>query len=244
MIPVHLFGRTVDMDPILELCRPRGIAVIEDACQAHGARYRGRRVGSLADAGCFSFYPTKNLGGWGDGGALVTNNAEMAEKVKLLRSHGESPRHHHQLVTGTHRLDALQAAILDVKLRHLDDWNASRQAAAAKLAEALAGTDVVLPAAPAEDGDHVYHLFVITTPERDALRDHLDACGVSSAIHYPTPVHLQPAYADLGLGLGSLPVAERLASESCSLPVFPAIEDWHIAETAAAVQSFGAAGNS
>jgi dTDP-3-amino-3,4,6-trideoxy-alpha-D-glucose transaminase len=244
VIPVHLFGRTVDMDPILELCRPRGIAVIEDACQAHGARYRGRRVGSLADAGCFSFYPTKNLGGWGDGGALVTNNAEMAEKVKLLRSHGESPRHHHQLVTGTHRLDALQAAILDVKLRHLDDWNASRQAAAATLAEALAGTDVVLPQPPSEDGDHVYHLFVITTPERDALRDHLDACGVSSAIHYPTPVHLQPAYADLGLGLGSLPVAERLASESCSLPVFPAIEDWHIAETAAAVQSFGAAGNS
>ena len=133
VIPVHLFGRTVDMDPILELCRPRGIAVIEDACQAHGARYSGRRVGSLGDAGCFSFYPTKNLGGWGDGGALVTNNAEMAEKVKLLRSHGESPRHHHQLVTGTHRLDALQAAILDVKLRHLDDWNASRQAAAAKL---------------------------------------------------------------------------------------------------------------
>jgi dTDP-4-amino-4,6-dideoxygalactose transaminase len=148
------------------------------------------------------------------------------------------------LVTGTHRLDALQAAILDVKLRHLDDWNASRQAAAAMLAEAIADTDVTLPAAPAEDGDHVYHLFVITTPERDALRDHLDACGVSSAIHYPTPVHLQPAYADRGLGLGSLPVAERLAGESCSLPVFPAIEDWHIAETAAAVQSFGAAGNS
>jgi dTDP-3-amino-3,4,6-trideoxy-alpha-D-glucose transaminase len=244
VIPVHLFGRTVDMDPILELCRPRRIAVIEDACQAHGARYRGRRVGSLSDAGCFSFYPTKNLGGWGDGGALVTDNAELAEKVKLLRSHGESPRHHHQLVTGTHRLDALQAAILDVKLRHLDGWNQSRQAAAAKLTEALAGSEVELPSPAAEDGDHVYHLFVVHTQARDALRDHLDARGVASAVHYPTPVHLQPAYSDLGLGPGSLPVAERLASEACSLPIFPAIEDWHIAETAAAVQSFGAAGNS
>jgi dTDP-3-amino-3,4,6-trideoxy-alpha-D-glucose transaminase len=244
VIPVHLFGRTVDMDPIIELCRPRDIAVIEDACQAHGARYRGQRVGSLADAGCFSFYPTKNLGGWGDGGALVTNDSEMAEKVRLLRSHGESPRHNHQLITGTHRLDALQAAILDVKLRHLDDWNESRRQAAATLAESLVGSDVVLPQPASADGDHVYHLFVVTTTERDALRDHLDAAGVASAIHYPTPVHLQPAYAGLGLGLGSLPVAERLASESCSLPVFPAIEDWHIAETAAAVQSFGAAGNS
>jgi dTDP-4-amino-4,6-dideoxygalactose transaminase len=244
VIPVHLFGRTVDMDPLLALCRPRGIAVIEDACQAHGARYRGQRVGSLGDAGCFSFYPTKNLGGWGDGGALVTNDAAMAEKVRLLRSHGESPRHNHQLITGTHRLDALQAAILDVKLGHLDQWNESRRQAAAKLTDALAGSDVALPWPAAEGGDHVYHLFVVTSKQRDALRDHLDARGVSSAIHYPTPVHLQPAYAGLGLGLGSLPVAERLASESCSLPVFPAIEDWHIAETVAAVRSFGAAGNS
>jgi len=244
VIPVHLFGRTVDMDPILDLCRPRGIAVVEDACQAHGARYRGRRVGSLGDAGCFSFYPTKNLGGWGDGGALVTTDAWMAEKVRLLRSHGESPRHHHQLVTGTHRLDALQAAILDVKLRHLDGWNESRRTAAKKLADELADSDILLPEAAPEGGDHVYHLFVARTPQRDALRDHLDACGVSSAVHYPTPAHLQPAYADLGLGPGSLPVAERLASESCSLPIFPAIEDWHIAETAAAVKSFGATSNS
>ena len=244
VIPVHLFGRTVDMDPILALCSSRDIAVIEDACQAHGARYKGRRVGSLGDAGCFSFYPTKNLGGWGDGGALVTDDSALAEKVGLLRSHGESPRHHHQLVTGTHRLDALQAAILDVKLRHLDGWNESRQAAAARLTEALAGSDVELPAPAGENGDHVYHLFVVHTQSRDALRDHLDAQGVASAVHYPTPVHLQPAYSDLGLGPGSLPVAERLASEACSLPIFPAIEDWHIAETVAAVQSFGAAGDS
>jgi dTDP-3-amino-3,4,6-trideoxy-alpha-D-glucose transaminase len=241
VIPVHLFGRTVDIEPILELCRPRGIAVIEDACQAHGARYRGQRVGSLADAGCFSFYPTKNLGGWGDGGALVTDNPELAEQVRLLRSHGESPRHHHRLVTGTHRLDALQAAILDIKLRHLDEWNERRRQAARRLAEGLGGCDVTLPQPAAEGEDHVYHLFVVRTQARDALRDHLDAQGVASAIHYPTPIHLQPAYADAGLGQGSLPVAEQLAGECCSLPIFPAIEDWHIDETIAAVQGFGTA---
>ena len=134
MIPVHLFGRPVDMDPLLELCRARGIAVVEDACQAHGARYRGRPVGSLGDAGCFSFYPTKNLGGWGDGGALVTSDAELDRQVRLLRSHGEGARHHHELATGTHRLDALQAAILEVKLRHLDDWNERRRDAARRAA--------------------------------------------------------------------------------------------------------------
>jgi dTDP-3-amino-3,4,6-trideoxy-alpha-D-glucose transaminase len=238
VIPVHLFGRPVDMDPLLELCRERGIAVIEDACQAHGARYRGRRVGSIGDAGCFSFYPTKNLGGWGDGGALVTGDDELAEKVRLLRSHGESPRHNHQLATGTDRLDTLQAAILQVKLRHLDDWNQRRRDAAATLGAGLGNGDLVLPEPAAEGSDHVYHLFVVRSSERDALRDHLDACGVASAIHYPTPIHLQPAYAELGLGPGSLPVAERLAGENCSLPLFPAIEDSQIAEIVAAVESF------
>jgi dTDP-4-amino-4,6-dideoxygalactose transaminase len=241
VIPVHLFGRTVDLDPILELCRPRGVAVIEDACQAHSASYRGRPVGSHGDAGCFSFYPTKNLGGWGDGGALVTDDGDLAEQVRLLRTHGESPRHRHNLTAGTDRLDALQAAILSVKLRHLGDWNEARRTAAERLREGLAETDVVLPAPAADDGDHVYHLFVVRSDDRDALRDHLDSSGVSSAIHYPTPIHLQPCYAELGLGPGSLPVAERLASENCSLPIFPAIEDWHIAEIVAAVESFGTA---
>lgn len=239
VIPVHLFGRTVDLEPILALCRPRGIKVIEDACQAHSALYRGRPVGSHGDAGCFSFYPTKNLGGWGDGGALVTDDDELERNVRLLRTHGESPRHNHQLTAGTDRLDALQAAILSVKLDHLGERNQARRDAAARLREGLADADVVLPAPPAEDGDHVYHLFVVRSARRDALRDHLDARGVSSAIHYPTPVHLQPCYADLGLAPGSLPVAERLAAENCSLPIFPAIEDWHIAETVAAVKSFG-----
>jgi dTDP-3-amino-3,4,6-trideoxy-alpha-D-glucose transaminase len=238
VIPVHLFGRPVDMDPLLALCRERGIAVVEDACQAHGALYRGSPVGSLGDAGCFSFYPTKNLGGWGDGGALVTSDAALDAKVRLLRSHGEGTRHHHELATGTHRLDTLQAAILSVKLRHLPAWNQRRRDAADALRAGLVGSSVTAPVAAAAESDHVYHLFVIRSDHRDALRDHLDAEGVASAIHYPTPIHLQPAYAELGLGRGDLPVAERLASENCSLPIFPAIEDSQIAEIVAAVQGF------
>jgi dTDP-3-amino-3,4,6-trideoxy-alpha-D-glucose transaminase len=244
VIPVHLFGRPVDMDPIVGLCRERGIAVIEDACQAHGARYRGSRVGSLADAGCFSFYPTKNLGGWGDGGAMVTNNPELAEKVRLLRSHGEATRNHHELVTGTHRLDALQAAILKVKLRHLDEWNEKRRVAAATMSTALAGTSLTLPTPAAPECENVFHLYVVRSAERDAMRSHLDDCGVASGIHYPTPVHLQPAYAELGLGPGALPVAEQLATECCSLPIFPAIEDWQLTETVAAIESFETASDS
>jgi dTDP-3-amino-3,4,6-trideoxy-alpha-D-glucose transaminase len=241
VIPVHLFGRPVEMVPLLALCRARGIAVVEDACQAHGALYKGRPVGSFGDAGCFSFYPTKNLGGWGDGGALVTSDPDLDRKVRLLRSHGEAVRHNHQLATGTHRLDTLQAAILEVKLRHLPDWNQRRRDAAEMLRAGLAGTAVVPPAPASADSDHVYHLFVVRSAERDALRDHLDARGVASAVHYPTPIHLQPAYADCGLRPGDLPVAERLAGENCSLPIFPAITDEQIAEIVAAVQGFEAA---
>jgi dTDP-4-amino-4,6-dideoxygalactose transaminase len=239
VVPVHLFGRTVEMDPLLELCRARGIHVVEDACQAHGARYRGRPVGSLGDAGCFSFYPTKNLGAWGDGGALVTSDPDLAHRVRLWRSHGEAVRHDHRLPAGTDRLHALQAAILQVKLGRLEEWNESRRAAAAALATALKSSPLGLPTPPPETGDHVYHLFVVRSPARDELRVHLQDRGIASAIHYPTPIHLQPAYAELGLGRGSLPNAEALAGDSCSLPIFPAIEEWQIAEIAEAVESFG-----
>ena len=239
-IPVHLYGRTVDMDPLLELCRSHDLAVVEDACQAHGAHYRGRPVGSLGDAGCFSFYPTKNLGGWGDGGAIVTGDAELAERLRLMRSHGEAERHHHRLASGTHRLHSLQAAILAAKLRRLDGWNDQRRAAARYLSAALADSELTLPAGVGTESDHVYHLFVVRTPARDALRRHLEAGGVASAIHYPTPIHLQPAYAGLGPAKGALPVSERLAKESCSLPIFPSITAAELDRIAAAVASFSA----
>ncbi len=238
VIPVHLYGRTVDMDPLLSLCRERDIAVVEDACQAHGARYRGQRVGSLGDASCFSFYPTKNLGAWGDGGALVTDDDALAARVRLLRSHGEEPRHNHQVAAGTDRLHALQAAILGVKLERLDGWNEQRRLAARKLGSLLCDCPVVPPAPVAPHGDHVFHLFVVRSDQRDALRRHLDESGVASAVHYPRPIHLQPAYSHLGLGSGSLPVAERLADEICSLPIFPGIDDRQIEAIASAVNRF------
>jgi len=241
VIPVHLYGRTVEMGPLLELCAKRGIFVVEDACQAHGARYRDRPVGSLGDAGCFSFYPTKNLGAWGDGGAVVTNDSNLAAQVRLLRSHGEATRHNHELPARTDRLDALQAAILRVKLERLDDANERRRNAGALLSAALDQGNVTVPAAAAADGDHVFHLFVVRSPARDRLREHLDANGISNAIHYPTPIHLQPAYAGLGMKQGSLPNAERLAVESCSLPIFPTIEEREIERIATAVAGFVAA---
>ena len=240
VIPVHLYGRTVEMDPLLALCEEHGIALVEDACQAHGALYRGRPAGSMGAAGCFSFYPTKNLGAWGDGGAIVSGGTELAKRVRLLRSHGEGRRHQHQMPARTDRLDALQAAILRVKLARLDEANEHRREAGAALRDALAGAPVTLPAPCAEGSDHVFHLFVVRCESRDRLREHLEAAGISSAIHYPTPIHLQPAYANLGLRPGSLPVAERLAAESCSLPIFPAITADEIERIAAAVSSFAA----
>jgi dTDP-3-amino-3,4,6-trideoxy-alpha-D-glucose transaminase len=240
VIPVHLYGRSVEMEPLMDLCRGRGLKVVEDACQAHGSRYQGRPAGTHGDAGCFSFYPTKNLGAWGDGGAVITADADLAARIRLMRSHGEGTRHHHEMPAGTHRLHSLQAAILSVKLKRLDEWNENRRQAAAKLRDALAGSDLILPEPVAANGDHVYHLFVVRTPDRDALRAHLGQNGVSSAIHYPTPIHLQPAYAGASANQGDLPVSERLALESCSLPIFPSITDAELAGTADAVGSFSA----
>lgn len=246
VIPVHLFGATVDLDPILELAHDAGVHVIEDACQAHGARYRGRRVGSLGVFGCFSFYPTKNLGAWGDGGAVVTSVPELAERVRLLRAHGEQPRYHHRIVGTTARLDALQAAVLSRKLALLDDWNEQRRALGSSLRARLNGLDGHVGEAgsisptrlPFAEADHVYHLFVVRTDERDALRAHLSQWGVASAVHYPTPIHLTEAYAHLGLSHGSLPVSERLADRICSLPLYPSMTERELERISAAVSSF------
>jgi dTDP-3-amino-3,4,6-trideoxy-alpha-D-glucose transaminase len=238
VIPVHLYGRTVDMDPLLDLARRAGLAVVEDACQAHGAWYRGRRAGSLGDAGCFSFYPAKNLGAWGDGGAVVTSDPEVARRVRLLRAHGESPRYHHRMRGTTSRLDAIHAAVLRIKLRRLDDWNERRRRAAWGLAGALAGTSVRRPAPPAPGGDHVFHQFVVEHERRDDLRTHLGECGIATGIHYPVPIHRSDAYADLGLGPGSRPVAERLAERICSLPISPSLTEEEIERIGSAVAAF------
>jgi dTDP-3-amino-3,4,6-trideoxy-alpha-D-glucose transaminase len=238
VIPVHLMGSTVDMDALLEVTRPAGLKVIEDTAQAHGAFIGGRRVGTIGDVGCFSFYPTKNLGGWGDGGGIVTDDAEVAERVRLLRSHGEQPRYHHRIVGTTARLDALQAALLRVKLRRLDATNDERRRLGAALREGLQGTSVELPEPATPDGDHVYHLFIVRTAERDALRAHLDAHGVSTAVHYPFPIHRTEAYAELGMSDGSLPVAERLAEEILTLPLFPTMSDQDVSRIVDAVRAF------
>jgi dTDP-3-amino-3,4,6-trideoxy-alpha-D-glucose transaminase len=238
VIPVHLMGSTVDLEPVLEVARGAGLRVIEDAAQAHGARYRGRRVGTMGDLGCFSFYPTKNLGAWGDGGAVVTGDDELAAQIRLLRSHGERPRYHHRIVGSTARLDALQAAVLRVKLRRLDGWNDERRRLGAALAELLADTCLEVPELASPDGDHVHHLFVVRAPRRDALRAHLDAAGVATAVHYPTPIHRTEAYAGAGMPAGSLPVAERLATVICTLPLFPGMEEQEVAHVAAAIHAF------
>jgi dTDP-4-amino-4,6-dideoxygalactose transaminase len=225
-IPVHLFGRTVDMDPIVELASSEGLTVIEDTSQAHGARYRGRRVGTIADAGTFSFYPAKNLGAWGDAGAVVTAREDIAEEVRLMRSHGESPRYHHRLVGTTGRLDAIQAAVLRLKLTHLEGWNVARRRVANSLRQALAGIDGIdLPAPVSADGDHVYHQFVIRTSLRDTLREQLAEAGIATGIHYPIPIHRSEAYAHLAAGSDVAPNATALAAEILSLPIYPAMTD-------------------
>ena len=236
VIPVHLMGSTVDIPAIIDIAQAAGIRVIEDTAQAHGAWVRGRRAGSMGDFGCFSFYPTKNLGGWGDGGAVVTNDETLAHRVRLLRSHGEGPRYHHRVVGTTARLDGLQAALLRVKLRHLDARNEDRRRLGAALSAGLEATSVDLPAPAFEGADHVYHLFVVRSQQRDALRERLQENGVSSAVHYPFPIHRTEAYGPLLEG--SLPTAEGLAREICTLPLFPTMSDDDVARVIAAVSSF------
>jgi dTDP-3-amino-3,4,6-trideoxy-alpha-D-glucose transaminase len=239
LVPVHLHGRTADMDPLIALARRRGLFVVEDACQAHGALYRGRRVGSIGDLGCFSFYPAKNLGAWGDGGAVVSDDERLADRVALLRAHGERPRHNHQLAGTTARLDAIQAAVLRVKLARLDGWNQRRRQLAERLRGLLAGAEVGV-AEPAPEGlDDVFHHFVVRSERREELREHLRRHGIATGVHYPVPIHLTPAYAGLGMGPGSLPVAERLAATSCSLPLGPLQSEEEVGLLAAAVHEFG-----
>lgn len=238
IMPVHLYGQPADMTALAEIARRHGLALIEDAAQAHGARHAGRRVGSLGTAAGFSFYPGKNLGALGDGGAVVTADQALAERVRRLRNYGSSRKYVHEEQGVNSRLDELQAALLRVKLRQLDDWNAARRTAVDRYRTALSGTSVILPA-DAASAESAWHLFVIRSSRRDALQTHLAGHGVQSVIHYPVPPHLQGAYSQGGWPKGSLPRSERLAAEVLSLPMGPTLAAEQIEAVAEVVLSFG-----
>ena len=235
IIPVHLFGQSADLDPILELARAKKVYVLEDCAQAHGATYRGKRVGAYGDIAAFSFYPTKNLGAYGDGGAIATNDAALAERVNLLRQYGWRERYTSDIKGMNSRLDELQAAVLRVKLRHLDAWNAARRERAALYTELLHS---VTPPREMAYGQAVYHLYVIQSARRDELAAHLKARGIGTAIQYPHTIHLQPAYANLGYHEGDLPVSEKLAREILSLPLYPELSLDDVRAVAQAVNEF------
>jgi dTDP-4-amino-4,6-dideoxygalactose transaminase len=236
VIPVHLYGRMAAMDRITAIARSRGVKVIEDACQAHGAIFNGRRAGAIGDAGCLSFYPTKNLGTVGEGGMVLTNDDAIAARITSLRNHGQAERHHHVEPGYNYRMPELQAAALRVQLPHLEAWNAARIRAAAWYAEALEGVAVDMPH-PGLTGSHVYHLFVIRHPDRVRLQQALTERGIGTAIHYPVPIHLQPAYRCFASGAGSLPHTEAAVSEILSLPMHPSITRDEVAVVASAVRS-------
>jgi dTDP-4-amino-4,6-dideoxygalactose transaminase len=235
LLPVHLYGQPVDMDPILEIAQRRGLVVIEDAAQAHAAKYKGRPVGSLGHLACFSFYPGKNLGAYGEGGIVVTSNEEYAKKIRMLRDWGQDRKYHHLLAGYNYRMEGMQGAILRVKLRHLEAWTEARRAHAARYRALLAGCGVGIPT-EASDARHVYHVYAVRTPQRDAVMKALGEQGIQTGIHYPIPVHLQPAYADPAYSRGSFPLAEKAADEVTSLPMFPELTEEQLQLVAAALR--------
>ena len=220
IMPVHLYGHVADMDPIVEIADRYNLVVLEDASQAHGARYKGRRVGSLGDAAAFSLYPAKNLGAYGDAGVIVTADHRIADRVRLLRNYGSVKKYHHIIEGHNHRLDTLHAAVLRVKLRHLDQWNSARRCHAKRYTELLKMSTIQTPTV-ANYEEPVYHLYVIHSDQRDALQQHLQMHGISTVIHYPVPIHLQPAYQHLGYIRGDFPITEAYSEQILSLPMYP-----------------------
>lgn len=240
IVPVHLYGQAADMRPIMGIAERRGLIVIEDAAQAHFARYEDRPVGSLGHIGCFSFYPGKNLGAYGEGGLATTSVPEFGRKMRLLRDWGQSRKYHHELLAYNYRMDAIQGAILGVKLRRLDEWTEARRGHALRYRELLGGGPVRV-ADEVAGRRHVYHIFSVFHPARDRLRDTLGQAGIQTGIHYPIPVHLQKAYGHLGYKAGDLPVTERVADQQLSLPMFAELEDDEIRRVAQAVLAFSTA---
>jgi len=236
ILPVHLYGQPADMDPILDVAYRHGLKVVEDACQAHGAAYHGQRVGALGDLGCFSFYPSKNLGAYGDAGMVVTNDPELADRIRLLRNYGQRKRYYHDIKGFNSRLDELQAAFLRKKLLHLDEWNVRRRELAKQYAALL--DDCVMKPIEKNYAYHIYHLYVIRCQHRDLLQQYLLDNGIQTLIHYPIPVHLQQAYQDMNLPPGTLPITEQYASEILSLPMFPELTDEQVSVVADAINRF------
>ena len=228
IMPVHLYGQPADMSPILDIAKKHNLNVVEDACQAHGAEYIGKKCGSLGTIGCFSFFPGKNLGAYGDGGAVTTNDPEIDEKIRLLRDYGQKKKYHHELKGFNNRLDAMQAAILNTKLRHLDKWNNQRRKNAKLYNELLANAERIITPVEREDTKHVYHLYVIRSKIRGRLAEHLQSKGISVGIHYPIPIHMQKAYLDVGYEKGSFPVTEEYSGTILSLPMFAELNEEEI----------------
>jgi len=249
ILPVHLYGQCADMEPILEIAKRRNIAVIEDAAQAIGAEYKdGRRAGGMGDLGCFSFFPSKNLGAMGDGGMVVTNDPILAERVRVLRVHGSAPKYYHAILGGNFRLDAIQAAVLNVKINHLNAWTQQRQENAQRYAQYFSSlTDagkVWLPQAIYGEGRHAYNQYVVRVRRRDALRGYLTERGIGTEVYYPVPLHLQDCFRDLGYRKGDFPEAERAAGETLALPIYPGLTAIQQEEVVDAIQSFYATGHS
>ncbi len=243
VVPVHLYGQIADMDPILDIARHYDLLVVEDACQAQGAEYRSaeygwRRAGSFGRAGAFSFYPGKNLGACGEAGAVTTDDEQIAQTIRMLREHGQAKKYYHDLEGYNGRLDAIQAAFLRIKLRHLDAWNSQRQSAAARYGELLSATPGVITPFEPSTSRSIYHLYVIRTGDRDSLAEHFKENGIQSGLHYPQPVHMQNCYRNWGYRPGSLPITERVAREILSLPMFPGLTVEQQQRVAEAIDAF------
>ncbi len=238
IIPVHLYGQAADMDPLLEIAGQNNIVVIEDACQAHGALYKNKKAGSLGIAGCFSFYPGKNLGAFGEGGAVVTQHEEIAQKIRMIRDHGQAKKYFHDMVGYNGRLDAIQAGVLRIKLRLLKEWNDARRKNALYYNELLSDVPSVTTPFESDFAESVYHLYVILVEDRDGLQDFLNKKGVSTGLHYPRPLHLQKAYAHLGYKEDSFPVTEKVSKRLLSLPMFPELKRTQIEYVVSSIKDF------